>query len=120
MTRKGIYPYSNIDSWDKFNEGYLPEKKEFHNNLTDTDISEEDYNYAKDVYITMNMKTLRDHHDFYLTTDVLLLADVFETFRYTCLLNYSLDPAHFLTAPPAPAGGTKNNKSQLRNANRPR
>ena len=120
MTRKGIYPYSYFDYWDKFNEGCLPEKKEFHNNLTDTDISEEDYNHAKDVYTTMNMKTLRDHHDFYLTTDVLLLTDVFETFRYTCLLNYSLDPGHFLTAPPAPAGGTKNNKSQLRNANRPR
>ena len=99
MTRKGIYPYSYFDSWDKFNEGCLPEKKEFHNNLTDTDISEEDYNHAKDVYTTMNMKTLRDYHDFYLTTDVLLLADVFETFRHTCLLNYSLDPAHFLTAP---------------------
>ena len=28
MTRKGIYPYSYFDSWDKFNEGYLPEKRE--------------------------------------------------------------------------------------------
>ena len=89
MNRKGIYPYSYFDYWDKFNGGCPPEKKEFHNNLTDTDISEEDCNHAKDVYITMNMKTLRDHHDFYLTTDVLLLADVFETFRHTLIASNS-------------------------------
>ena len=45
------------------------------------------------------MKTLEDYHDLYLLTDVLLLADVFETFRKTCLRHYSLDPAHSYTAP---------------------
>ena len=43
--------------------------------------------------------TLGDSHDVYLATDVLLLADVFETFRDTCLQHYKLDPAHFYTAP---------------------
>ena len=31
-------------------------------------------------------------------TDILLLADVFETFRDTCLSHCKLDPAHFYTA----------------------
>ena len=47
----------------------------------------------------MTIVTLGDYHDVYLATDVLLLADVFETFRKTCLNHYSLDPAHFYTAP---------------------
>ena len=39
------------------------------------------------------------YHDVYLATVFLLLADVIETFRNTCLKNYKLDPAHFYTAP---------------------
>ena len=31
--------------------------------------------------------------------DVLLLADVFENFRKTCLRHYNLDPAHYYTSP---------------------
>lgn len=30
---------------------------------------------------------------------MLLLADVFEKFRYTCKTNYNLDPSFYLTAP---------------------
>ena len=35
----------------------------------------------------------------YIKTVVLLLADVFKTFRNTCLGHYKLDPARFYTAP---------------------
>ena len=40
-----------------------------------------------------------DYHDIYLATNVLLLADVFETFRNMYLKHYNLDQAHFYTAP---------------------
>jgi hypothetical protein len=42
---------------------------------------------------------MKDYHDRYLETDVLLLADVFENFRRTCMENYKLDPAHYVSAP---------------------
>ncbi|WAR09945.1 hypothetical protein MAR_035021 [Mya arenaria] len=42
---------------------------------------------------------MRYYHNLYLTSDVLLLADVFETFRDVCLTNYNLDLAWYYTAP---------------------
>lgn len=39
-----------------------------------------------------------EYHDPYLKSDILLLADVFENFRKTCLLYYKLDPCHFTSA----------------------
>ena len=40
-----------------------------------------------------------EYHDLYLRTDVVLLMNVFETFRRVCLEKYGLDPSHFYTAP---------------------
>ena len=45
------------------------------------------------------MKTMRDYHNLYLKTDVLLLTDVFEKFRDVCIENYKLDPAWYYTSP---------------------
>ena len=39
-----------------------------------------------------------DYHDLYLKSDILLLADVFENFRSTCLQYYKLDPCHYFTS----------------------
>ena len=67
--------------------------------LSDTHINDRDYEHAQRIFNEMDMSNLRDYHDFYLITDILLLADVFETFKNTCLKNYELDPVHFYTAP---------------------
>ena len=40
-----------------------------------------------------------EYHTLYLRTNVILLANVFESFRQVCLENYGLDPSHFYTAP---------------------
>ena len=42
---------------------------------------------------------MREYHDLYLLSDVLLVADVFENFRNVCLKNYKLDAAWYYTAP---------------------
>ena len=99
MIRKGVYPYEYMDDWKKFEETSLPPKDAFCRRLSMRGISDQDYEHAQQVWNIMEKKTLGCFHDIYLKTDVLLLADVFEAFRNTCLKNYKLDPAHFYTTP---------------------
>ena len=99
LTRKGVYPYDYVSSLDKLTETQLPSKEEFYSKLNDEDITDEDYQHAIKVWNTFKCKNLRDYHNLYLKSDVLLLADVFENFRKTCLNHYKLDPAHYYTSP---------------------
>ena len=46
LTRKGVYPYEYMDSWDKFEETQLPPKEAFDSNLNMSSISEKDYQHA--------------------------------------------------------------------------
>ena len=99
MKRKGVYPYDYMDSFRKFNDTELPKREDFYSLLTDNNISKDDYSHAKDVWNTFNLKNMGEYHDLYLRTDILLLTDVFENFRKTCLTYYKLDPLHYITSP---------------------
>ena len=99
MSQKGVYPYDYMDSFEKFNEQALPIKKEFYSIMNDQHISDKDYNHAQNVWKTFKLKSMGDYHDLYLKSDILLLADVFENFRKTCLEYYKLDPANYFTSP---------------------
>ena len=84
LLRKGVYPYDYIDCLDKLMRKICLQKKcSIHCLMIK-------------VYL---MKSMRDYHDLYIKTDVLLLADVFEEFRKVCLDNYKLDPAWYYTSP---------------------
>ena len=99
LTRKGVYTYDYVSSISKFLEKQLPPKKEFYSKLSNEDITDDEYQHAINVWNTFNCQNIRDYHNLYLKSDVLLLADVFENFRKTCLLHYKLDPAHYYTSP---------------------
>ena len=98
MARKGVYPYDYMDSFDKFNS-QLPSKEDFYSILNDKHISKEDYEHVQNVWNTFNLKNMGQYHDLYLKSDILLLVDVFENFRKTCLEYYKLDPCHYFTSP---------------------
>ena len=85
-------------SWDRFEESLLPIEV-FYNKLNMSKVSEDDYQHAQQVWKEFGIRNLGDYHDLYLRTDVVLLANIFEDFRDTCLEHCSLDPAHFYMAP---------------------
>ena len=88
-----------MDSWERFNETSLPDKKAFYSELNLEDITDKDYAHAQKVFEEFKLKNLGDYHDLYVQSDTLLLADVFENFRNMCLDIYGLDPVYFVSAP---------------------
>ena len=56
ITRKGVYPYEYMDSFERFEETQLPPKEKFHSILSQENISEEDYKHAQQVWATFNCK----------------------------------------------------------------
>ena len=99
LTEKGVYPYDYMNNFDRFNEEQLPSKEDFYSKLSGEHISDEDYERAKIIWKHFNLKNMGEYHDLYLTTDVLLLTDIFENFRKLCMNYYGLDPAYYYTLP---------------------
>ena len=99
MSNKGVYPYDYMNSFEKFNQTKLPTKEQFYSVLNDQHITNDEYDHAKKVCKAFNIDTMGEYHDLYFKSDVLLLVDVFESFRKTCLQYYKLDPCHLFTSP---------------------
>ena len=99
ITRKGVYPYDFMDSFEKFNKTKLPNKEDFYSISNDEHISDDDYKHAQNVWEAFDLDNIGEYHDLYLFSDVLLLSDVFENFRKTCIEYYKLDPCHYFTSP---------------------
>ena len=91
-----------MDSFKRFNEDKLPNKKYFCRSLKNgrtgddgkklhSQISLEDFLTCEKIWDVFDMKNMGDYHDYYLKKDVLLLA-AFEKFIDKCLKFYRLDP----------------------------
>jgi hypothetical protein len=71
----------------------------FYSQLNNCHISDDEYQHAYNVWKAFAIEDMGQYHDLYLMTYVLLLADVFENFRSTCINAYGLDPAWYFTSP---------------------
>ena len=87
MLKKGIYPYEYMDSQDKLTETQLPPKDKFYSSLSDSGISEQDYEHAKNVCKEFNAKPSPT------------IQDSTSNFIDVSLQKYKLDPSHYITAP---------------------
>ena len=92
------FPYSYINA-NNLDEKDLPEKKYFYNQLTMKHIKDEDYINVKLFYKNMKFKNLKEYLECYLTSDITLLADIFNNSRKMIFDEFELDCAKYVSAP---------------------
>ena len=95
LVRRGVYPYEYMDSWERFDETLLSDKKPFYGELYLEDITSKDYTHAQKLIEKLKLKNIGEYHDLYFQSDTLLLVDVFENFRNKCIEIYELVPVIF-------------------------
>ena len=76
LLRKGVYPYEYMDSWERFDETSLTDKKYFYSELYLKDITDKDYTHAQK---ELKFKNLGDYHDLYGQSDTYCLQMYLKT-----------------------------------------
>ena len=84
LKQKGVFPYEYMTDFSKLSATSLPPKEAFYSQLNKSGISNEDYMHAQKVWEAFSCETMKDYHDLYLKTDVLLLAYIMTEFRRVC------------------------------------
>ena len=100
LTGKLIYPHGlvkNLEDFEKIDT--FPNKEAFYDMLSETEISDEDYNFARTVYEKAGCKNLRWLHDLYLLCDVPLLSDVWRDYNNMIFKGFGLYAANYVTGP---------------------
>lgn len=78
VTRKGVFPFEYLDNFNKLYEIALPHTSKLYSSF-DEKINDDDYAHAQKVWKKFCIKTLGKYSDIYLLTDVLILANIFES-----------------------------------------
>ena len=92
------FPYNYINP-NNLNEKDLPKMEHFYNQLTMKEITNEEYTNVKLFYKKMKFKNLREYLECYLTSDITLLADIFNNFRKMIFDEFELDCCKYISSP---------------------
>jgi hypothetical protein len=121
LVQKGVFSYSYLDSFKKLETTEYPNYESFYDNLKDKNIKLKEYERGKKLWDYFKSRaeqprgpkesdipqesterrvwSFKEYMELYLTCDVLILADCFESFRDLSLKYYCLDPAHYISSP---------------------
>ena len=100
LTQKGCFPYEYLDCEKRLKDTQLPDREHFYSSLKESEISDEDYARAKNVWVEFGCETLADYMKLYCTSDTHLLADVWANFCDVTSQHLSVHPeAGFFTLP---------------------
>ena len=65
LLKKGVYPYEYMDSWERFDETLLPDKKYFYSEPNLEGITDKDYSHVQKVFEEF-CTNIGDYHDLYV------------------------------------------------------
>jgi hypothetical protein len=100
ILQKGIYPYEYATSIKRLRKTLkIPAKKHFYSALTNSNVSDDDYQHSKNVFNTFQCGNMEQYTSLYCMTDVGCLAEVVMKYRKTILQNFQLDPCHYISTP---------------------
>ena len=92
------FPYSYINP-NNLDEKDLPKMEHFYNILTMKEISDKEYENVKLFYKKMKFENLKEYLECYLTSDITLLADIFNNFRKMIFDEFKLDCCKYVSSP---------------------
>ena len=97
---KSFFPYEYCTSLSKMKATTkLPKRKHFYSQLSEKSISKDDHKFARKVWKKFQCRNLIDYTLIYCKIDVLILSEIFESFRDEMIKFSGLDPAHYISLP---------------------
>ena len=69
LVRKGVYPYEDMDSWEKFDETSIPPKETFYREVNLENITDKDYKQVKKIWKIFRINYRGKYHDLYVKCD---------------------------------------------------
>ena len=100
IKRKLVFCYEYCTSWEKMEKKIaFPPIEDFYSKLSNSNVSESDYTFAKKVYDTFHCESIAQLASFYCKTDTFHLAEVYMSFRRSMKKHYNLDCCHFISLP---------------------
>jgi len=99
LSRKSFYPYTWLNEQQKLHFETLPLRESFFNDLTEENISEENYQFCQTIWEEFEMTKFEDYHLLYNLIDVLILTDILLFFRKLIRHDFNLDSLRFFSMP---------------------
>lgn len=99
LTRKGVFCYSFISKPSRLNYRQYPSKRWFFNDLNNTEISDEEYERGRQIWIAGVCMSVADFLLIYQMSDVTLNCDMIIHFRNIFYDKFKLDCCAFLSMP---------------------
>lgn len=96
---KLLFPYSYIKDYATLEETSLPPKSAYFNKLTQSPISDEQYESVQRLWNQLDLPNLRSYYALYLSLDIYHLLDTLAGYQNLCINYYEIDPLSHLTLP---------------------